>query len=172
VVDFGTLNTNPYSNRMPLFCLLLLSFFTSASQSAPSSNAQTAPDSLPEKILNIRDIAGQTQEDIATILGHQSQLDAETAARAGCPTCQKYSYQDGLVRIVYINDMADWLTITPRTAVPAEHTPTLLGLPAATPDYTDNKVLRWNRYEGIRKISAYRKADGTIDYIYMKVTTP
>ena len=33
-MDFGTLNTNPYSNRMPLFCLLLLMFFASACQSA------------------------------------------------------------------------------------------------------------------------------------------
>lgn len=157
---------------MPLFCFLLLSFFATACQSTPSRNVHTAPDSLPEKILNIRDIAGQTQEDIATILGHQSQLDAESAARAGCPTCQKYAYQDGLVKIVYINDMADWITITPRSAVPATHTPSLLGLPSTHPDHTDNKVLRWKSFEGIREIITYRKADGTIDYIYMKVTTP
>ena len=171
-MDFGILNTKLHPDRMPLFCLLLLPFFASACQSAPTRHTQTPPDTLPENILNIRDIAGQTQEDIATILGHQSQLDAETAARSGCPTCQKYAYQDGLVRIVYINDMADWLTITPRTPVAAVHTPSLLGLPAATPDYADDKVLRWNRYEGIREISAYRKTDGTVDYIYMKVTTP
>lgn len=157
---------------MLIHCLLLFSFITVACQSVPAGEAQARQDSLPDKILPIRDIANQTQEDIAMILGHQSQLDAESASKAGCPTCQKYSYQDGLVKIVYINDMADWITITPRTPAPARQTPALLGLPDAAPDFTDQKVLRWTRYEGIQQISAFRKPDGTLDYIYIKAITP
>lgn len=157
---------------MPIHCLLLVSFFAFACQPTPSRETQARQDSLPEEILPIRDIANQTQEDIATILGHQSQLDAESAAKSGCATCQKYSYQDGLVKIVYINDMADWITIMPRTPAPARQTPALLGLPDTEPDASAPGVLHWTQYEGIHKISAFRKSDGTLDYIYMRVTTP
>lgn len=150
--------------------MAFLSLITIACTTTHTHQSNSASE--PDKILNILDIAGQTQEDIATILGHQSQLDAESAARSGCPTCQKYSYKDDLVKIVYINDMADWITITPPAAFRARDTPALLGLPDAEPDYTDQKVLRWKGYEGIQEIGAFRKPDGTLDYIYLRVTTP
>lgn len=149
-----------------IFLLLLLT------SSCRPSTSQSAGSATTEKLLNILDIAGQTQEDIATILGHQSQLDPESAAKSGCPTCQKYSYKDGLVKIVYINDMADWITITPSEAVQAQQVPTLLGLPDRSPDSSSNRMLHWNNYPTIHSIQVYITPDGTIEYIYLKVTTP
>jgi hypothetical protein len=141
--------------------------------SSPSTRFQdTADQSKVAPLLTIRDIAGQTQEDIATILGHQSQLDSLSAARSGCPTCQKYTYLNGLVKIVYINDMADWITITPSNVLPARLTPTLLGMADTPPDYSDQKMLRWSHYEGIRLITAFKKPDGSLSHIYLRVTTP
>lgn len=153
--------------------LILLVFpFGCSSTSSPSQVTQSREDAPLEKILHIRDIAGQTQEDIATILGHQSMLDAESAAKSGCAPCQKYSYRDGLVKIVYINDMADWITITPLDTLPALQTPALLGLSNTSPGYADERELRWTNYEGIRQISTFKRPDGSIEYIYMRVTTP
>jgi|AntAceMinimDraft_11_1070367.scaffolds.fasta_scaffold82285_2 hypothetical protein len=149
--------------------ILLLSFLTFACQPTPT---QTSQSLTSQKLCNILDIAGQTQEDIATILGHQSQLDAETAANSGCATCQKYSYKDGLIKIVYINDMADWITITPTQTIEPQQVPTLLGLPELPPDHANKQVLSWHQYSTINSIQAFIKPDGTLDYIYMKVTTP
>jgi hypothetical protein len=155
-----------------LYWLLFLPLLTLACSSSSPRFQDTAAHSEVIPLLNIRDIAGQTQEDIATILGHQSQLDSLSAARSGCPTCQKYAYLNGLVKIVYINDMADWITITPLGQFPAHQAPILLGLIDMSPDFTDQKTLRWNHYEGIRMITAFKKPDGSLSHIYLRVTTP
>lgn len=154
---------------MTLHGILFLSFLTFACQSSPP---QTPHSATNQKLLNILDIAGQTQEDIATILGHQSQLDAESAAKSGCATCQKYSYKEGLIKIVYMNDMADWITITPTEAINPQQVPALLGLPILPPDQANKQILSWHKYPTIKSIQAFLKADGTLDYIYMRGITP
>ena len=152
--------------------LLFFSLLTIACGSAPSQHQNTTAYSSPKPLLNILDIANQTQEDIATILGPQSSLSLAAAARSGCPTCQKYSYQDGKIEIVYINDMADWITIFPPPGTPARQTPTLLGLPYTQPDDSDPTIMRWKNRAGIREIQAHLTEAGTIDFIYLVVNTP
>ena len=152
--------------------LLFFSLLMLACSPAPSQQQNTANNSAPEPLLNIRDIANQTQEDIATILGPQSSLDPDAATRSGCPTCQKYSYQDGKIEIVYINDMADWITIFPPKGTPARQTLTLLGLPDAQPDATTPTLWRWGQIAGIREIQAHLDPAGSIEFIYLLVKTP
>jgi hypothetical protein len=152
--------------------LLLLSLLTLACGSAPSRHHNATVAFTPEYLINIRDIANQTQEDIATILGPQSSLDPAKAAKSRCPNCQKYSYQDGTIEITYINDMADWITLFPPPGIPARQTPALLGLSDVEPDYIDSNVLRWKNKAGIRELITYQDATGAISSIQVFVTTP
>lgn len=163
----------PYSVLMTLRQLLFFSLSMLSCGSAPSRHqTQSAAATSPTLLLNLRDIAGQTQEDIATILGPQSSLNPAAAARSGCPTCQKYEYQDGKIEIVYINDMADWITIFPPKGTLAPHIPTLLGLPESAPDTTTPTLWRWKKIPGIREIQARSTAEGRVESVYIVVKTP
>lgn len=157
---------------MTLCQLLFFSLILLSCGSAPSRpQAQSSTASSPTVLLNIRDIANQTQEDIATILGPQSSLDPAAAARSGCPTCQKYSYQDGKIEIVYINDMADWITIFPPKGTLAQSLPTLLGLPESAPDTTTTTLWRWKQIPGIGEVQARLTTKGTVESVYIVVKT-
>ncbi len=157
---------------MTLCQLFVLSLLTLACGSAPSQSQNKMVTSPPTPLLNIRDIANQTQEDIATILGIQSSLDSAAAARSGCPTCQKYSYQDEKIEIVYINDMADWITLFPPEGTPVGQIPVLLGLPNAPPDSTTPTLWRWKNIPDIREIQARLNPKGMVESVYIVVKTP
>ncbi len=152
--------------------LLLFSLLTLACGPVPSQHKTTKAASPPKSLLNIQDIANQTQEDIATILGPQSSLDPAAAARSGCPTCQKYSYQDGKIEIIYINDMADWITIFVPEGTLGREIPVLLGLPDIPPDSTSPTLWRWKNIPAIREIQARLNAKGTVASVYIVVKTP
>jgi len=122
-------------------------------------------------LLPLYDIANQTQEDITTILGPQSSLNAADAQAAICANCQKYSYQNDRIVIEYTNDMADRITIRPSAGIKAEQVPALLGLPEAVPDFADKDKMQWTRYEGIREINAFLGEDGSVRLILVKVLT-
>lgn len=122
-------------------------------------------------LLPLYDIANQTQEDITTILGPQSSLNARDAANAICANCQKYSYQNDRIVIEYTNDMADRITIRPPAGIKAEQVPALLGLPAAVPDIANKDTMQWTGYEGIREVNALLGKDGIVQVILVKVLT-
>lgn len=157
---------------MTLRLLLFLSLIMMSCGSVPSRPQIPVATNSPAILLNLRDIANQTQEDITTILGPQSSLDPAAAARSGCATCQKYSYQDGKIEIVYMNDMADWITIFPPKGTPAPNIPTLLGLPDSAPQATTPTLWRWENIPGIREIQARLTVQGTVESVYIVVKTP
>ncbi|MFB9296380.1 hypothetical protein [Persicitalea jodogahamensis] len=140
-----------------------------------SSNAFAQTDSQStidiQPILHLYDIADQTQEDIATILGPQSSLNAEDAKAAVCANCQKYSYQNDRIIIEYTNDMADRIIIWPEKNNKAELTPSLLGLPNKKPDSIQDGKLLWKGYDGIRELIAFTDGNGAVTYILIKVIT-
>ncbi|TDB61871.1 hypothetical protein [Arundinibacter roseus] len=159
---------------MPLYLrilsLLISSLFLTCT--APPQATQLSEKKAVEVLLRIRDIAGQTQEDIATILGHQQWLDPEKAEQSACPTCQKYTYQDGFVDIVYSNDAADRITISPPAGYKGTDVPALLGLPEMSPDSLGNGILLWTKYPGILNIQAAVRPDEALISITVRVLTP
>ncbi len=122
-------------------------------------------------LLPLRDLANQTQEDITTILGPQSSLNAEDAAKAICANCQKYSYQNDRIVIEYTNDMADRIMIRLEAGIKAKQVPALLGLPKAVPDFVDKDKMQWTGYQGIREVNAFFGENGTVRLILVKVLT-
>ena len=145
--------------RIIFICLFALSGLPKV------ATAQTQP------LLNLRDIANQTQEDITTILGPQSSLNAADAKAAICANCQKYSYQKDRIVIEYTNDMADRITIRPEARFWPWQVNALLGLPEALPDFANKEKMQWTRYEGIREVNAFLGEDGRVRLILVKVLT-
>ena len=125
----------------------------------------------PKPVFYLYDIANQTQEDITTILGPQSSLNAEDAANAICANCQKYAYQNDRIVIEYTNDMADRITIRPGAHVWPWQVHALLGLPEALPDFANKDKMQWTCYEGIREVNAFLGEDGRVKLILVKVLT-
>lgn len=153
-----------FLNQVNIHRVIFISLFTLLGP-YQAATAQTQP------LLNLRDIANQTQEDITTILGPQSSLNDKDAASSICANCQKYSYQNDHIIIEYTNDMADRITIRPQAGIRAEATPALLGLPNLKADVVRKSLSKWTGYDGVREISAFKKSDGTIDFVLVKVLT-
>ena len=156
----------------PLFPVLLF-FMSLAAKSCVRTSADrpAAASAPPVQVLDLRAVANQTQEDIATILGPQSSLSASDAANAICATCQKYAYQNDKILIEYTNDMADRITVRPPAGTSASRVPRLLGLPDKVPDVSDANRLQWTHYEGIREVNAFLNGDGTVGLVLVKVLT-
>lgn len=122
-------------------------------------------------VFYLYDIANQTQEDITTILGPQSSLNAADAKAAICANCQKYSYQNDRIVIEYTNDMADRITIRPEAGIKAEQAPALLGLLESKPNFISIDKMQWTCYAGIRELNAFFGSDGEVKLILVKVIT-
>ncbi len=148
---------------IPIIVLAITSLSSALGQTDSSNNQQI--------LLPLYDIANQTQEDIATILGPQSSLNAEDAKAAICANCQKYSYQNHRIVIEYTNDMADRITIHTEAHIWPWQVHELLGLPEALPDFADKDKMQWTRYEGIREVNAFLREDGMVRLILVKVLT-
>ncbi len=148
--------------RCIFLVVFALSFGWAFSQNNPTSS---------QTLLPLYDIANQTQEDITTILGPQSSLNAADAKAAICANCQKYSYQNDRIVIEYTNDMADRITIRLEADIKAKQVPALLGLPKAAPDFANKHKMQWTRYEGIREVNAFLGKDGMVRLILVKVLT-
>jgi hypothetical protein len=151
-----------------LLLVLTLHLLAGACRAQPTE----AERQVPAPIVVITELANQTQEDLEHLLGLTSSFQPLNPQElAVCKNCQKYIYKNGLVRIVYINDMADWITVNPPDSTPVQHALPLLGLPATPPDTKSDSLSRWTNVQGLREIKVYTKPDGTIDYMLVKVLT-
>lgn len=149
------------------FCIL-----TSACNSQPASTTKQAQEPAVTPIIVIKEIANQTQEDLEHILGLTSSFQPLNQEELTvCKNCQKYIYKNGLVRIVYINDMADWITVNPPDSFRVQDALPLLGLPATPPDRTTDSLSLWKEVHGLKEINVYTTPKGTIDYILVKSFT-
>ncbi|GAB2775841.1 hypothetical protein GCM10027275_18740 [Rhabdobacter roseus] len=165
-----------------LFFVLFLNLGTLGTLACTSQPARTeqasrlpstSPDTAaPRAVVQIHEIAKQTQEDIELILGKVGSLEASADGFAGCLTCQKYTYQQGTVEIVYINDAADWIRVRPPAPRLVADALAVLGLPERAPDFSEKTTKRWENHEGLRQITVHHQPDGTITEIIVKAITP
>jgi hypothetical protein len=153
-----------------LLGLLLTTAYRCSGQAEQSDKAQ--PTSVFPIGLRLLDIANQTQEDIEMIVGKVSPYTRQHSAFAFCTTCQKYTYLDGFVEIVYINDMADWIAVYPTDSLTATAVLPFLGLSQAAPHHSTPDVIIWKDLAGLHEIRAYRSKQQQITSVVIKVLTP
>jgi hypothetical protein len=116
-------------------------------------------------VVDIPKLAGQSMKQVG------EQLKAT-------PTCAKNKrgtkcdYYDGRIEIVYIDGMADWITVNGLEQVPFTDAGIVqLGFNRKSPSFHSPMVMRWNSLPDVLEVSMFKGHTGT-DYAYIKVKTP
>ncbi len=169
---------------LPLIVLTIISFYCckpdSTKQSDAGSTAQTvtnpgnqmATEQQPSTFLNVTKIAKQPKNVVDAYLGSPNFHESISPANAPCP-CEKYSYKESNIEIVFMNNKADWITVYKMDEIKYDSASILksLGLKYVTPFLQDDYVIKWNDFDGFDELSAFGNGKGGLSYIYLKAIT-
>lgn len=108
-------------------------------------------------------VAGRTQAEVATVLGEPSSCEEGKYGK-------KCFFKDGDVEIVFINEAADWITVTPEAVPFNKFSLIALGLDPQAADAVGVDQLHWSSIEGIRSVDAH-KTGANVWYFYIKTST-
>lgn len=161
-----------------LSCLALMAACggseTPAAANAPAApdNASTSPtaaDVLAPAAsggpVDVRPLAGQAEAGIEAMLG------APTACE-DVPQGRRCRYARGRSEGVFINGMADWITVGALGDAPfASDSITKLGIGPAAPASTGADAIRWNDLAGMKQVVVYPRGD-RVDRVEIHAMTP
>jgi hypothetical protein len=120
--------------------------------------------------LNIKRIAGKSPSVVSKELGPPTLK--ETIKNKG-RLLSKMTYRGGMVEIVFVNGVSDWLTIRGEGRIP--YSPEALlsfGLVSRPPDYSNPPyTIRWNYRFGLKELSLFPGLNGYMDYAYILVNS-
>lgn len=140
-------------------------------QKSPAERAEITKSALPiPAICNIVDVAGKTPKQVAAIYGKPDSPSPEIIHDRPCGGvgCPRFTYENGLLDIVYIKGKADWITIKPPMSCRFEaKSIELLGLKNTSPDQEALGAIRWNFKNDLREVSIFPTTSGSVDYIYV-----
>lgn len=136
--------------------------------STPAGEART-------QVISLNSIAGKTVDVIEKILGKPEEQELVSPRNTPCQEqpCVKAIYQNGQYEVVFINGVADWITIH-QTAAYDLDTSIIeqLGLPKMPPTFSNSEaVMRWEHIAGLREVSFFNNGSGKVSYIYIKCFT-
>ncbi len=169
---------------MPVVVLTALIFYNckydSSKQSATNSTGQTVTNQDPQKssdetqttFLNVTKIAKQPKDVVDAYLGTPNFHETISPSNAPCP-CEKYSYKESNIEIVFMNNKADWITVYKMNEIKYDSASILkaLGLKYTTPFLQDDYVIKWNDFDGFDQLSAFGDGKGQLSYIFLKAIT-
>lgn len=121
-------------------------------------------------ILDLKQVAGRSEAEVASVLGDPTATDT---ARAGGRSFPKRIYRDGDIEIVFVEGLADWLTIFGEGKLPfSNEALPALGLAEARPTFSNPAaVIRWENISGIREVSVFPGQGRYAHYAYVLVNT-
>jgi len=120
--------------------------------------------------VDLSKVAFKSEKEVEAVLG-KGKLDSYWRdADAGCDKCPKVVYKEGKIEIIYINEIADRITISNLSEF-AYKNKVILGLldlkNEIDPTFENKDVKRWDNYEKYTQIAAFSNKD-KIDYILIK----
>jgi hypothetical protein len=120
--------------------------------------------------VDLSKVAFKSEKEVEAVLG-KGKLDSYWRdADAGCDKCPKVIYKEGKIEIIYINEIADRITISNLSEFPFKNH-VILGLldlkNDIDPTFENHEVKRWDNYEKYTQIAAFSKKD-KIEYILIK----
>ncbi|CAG5018215.1 hypothetical protein DYBT9275_05957 [Dyadobacter sp. CECT 9275] len=124
--------------------------------------------------LDLEKIAFRSQEEVAAIIGAGKLNSYYRDEKAGCEKCPTLTYKDGKIDIIFINDIADRITINQLSDFSFDDTEILgvLGLKEnISPTFHDGNLKRWDNYQKYTQITAFGR-HGKLQYILIKCKTP
>jgi len=124
----------------------------------------------PIVLIDLSKVAFRSEKEVEAVLG-KGKLDSYWRdAKAGCDKCPKMIYREGKIEIIYINEIADRITITNLSEFSFKNNVVLdmLNLKRdIEPTFENDDVMRWDNYEKYTEIAAFAKKD-KIDYLLIK----
>ena len=115
-------------------------------------------------VIDVTKVAGKSKDEVEKILGAPTKT---SKTKYG----EKCFYKKGDTEIVFINGLADWITVEDIDNVPFNKKAiTSVGLEVSHPVKTTDWELQWENLQGFRSISLF-KGKSMSDYIYIKVKT-
>lgn len=90
-----------------ILLLIILASFLPQTQITKSSAPSTQNSEVTVKI---SEIAGKTPPQITQMSGSPTSTKTVNPSRTPCP-CSKYTYSNGAIEIVFIEGVADWITV-------------------------------------------------------------
>jgi hypothetical protein len=123
--------------------------------------------------LDLAQVAFRNQKEVEAVLG-KGKLDSYYKdEKAGCDKCPKVIYRDGKVEIIFINEIADRITLKNLSDFEFDNR-VILGLlnlkENIDPNIDENGLKRWDNYEKYSQIAAFSSGNH-IDYILVKSKT-
>ena len=123
--------------------------------------------------MDIEKVSMRNEQEVEAVLG-KGKLDSYYSdEKAGCEKCPKMVYKEGKIEIIFINEIADRITINNLSDFEFEDRVILglLGLKDNIKPAIDNRDLKqWDNYQKYSQISAFAK-DGKVDYLLVKSKT-
>ncbi|TVT38614.1 hypothetical protein FNT36_20765 [Hymenobacter setariae] len=123
----------------------------------------------------VKDVAAKLPAAVKALLGKPSAIELVRPSSTPCKeqACEKMIYQGGKYEIVFINGVADWITIS---QVAAYTTPNAvleyLGLPEQVPAFNNpQQVVWWRDIAGLHEVNFFYDIAGRPAYIYVKCIT-
>jgi hypothetical protein len=123
--------------------------------------------------LDLAQVAFRNQKEVEAVLG-KGKLDSYYKdEKAGCDKCPKLIYRDGKVEIIFINEIADRITLKNLSDFEFDNR-VILGLlnlkENIDPNVDEDGLKRWDNYEKYSQIAAF-SSGSNIDYILIKSKT-
>ena len=100
-------------------------------------------------IVDITQIAGKTKAEVAHALGDPDRIEKRKDGDA-------FHYAKGDTEMVYINDKADWITVSALGEVPfTSKALTSLGFKETAPSFQNANVIRWASLPGLLAVAIF-----------------
>jgi hypothetical protein len=121
-------------------------------------------------ILDLKEISGRSFNQIVPILGKPDA--SEPAKPSNVPIdiskSQKFFFKNRKIEIVFIDGIADWITIND-PAIPFEASSlTELGLDSEPPTFKTHYIMRWKNLNPFTEITFFSRTENIVDYILVK----
>lgn len=124
----------------------------------------------PIVLVDLSKVAFKSEKEVEAVLGKGKLESYWRDAKAGCDKCPKMIYREGKIEIIYINEIADRITITDLSEFSFKHH-VILGMlnlkRDIAPTFENDDVMRWDNYEKYTEIAAFAKKD-KVDYLLIK----
>jgi hypothetical protein len=123
----------------------------------------------------LKDIAAKQPAAVEVILGKPSGRELVRPSSTPCKEqgCEKLTYQGGKYEIVFINGVADWITISQVAAYTAPDAALeYLDLPKQAPAHNNpQQVAWWREIAGLHEVNFFYDVPSRPAYIYVKCIT-
>lgn len=133
-------------------------------QRTASADPLPAQQAAAKLVVDVPKLAGKSEAEVAALLGDPT--SCETVKQG-----KKCTYTTGETDVVFISGKADWISVDALDSAPySSDALPLIGFEPATPDFSNEHVMRWRNLPGVLEVSL-APAGGGVDFAYIKIST-